>query len=390
MTTIHNPDQYMYDFKHIMTHGKKKIGVLIGAGAPVSIDIGIDEWKPLIPDIAGLTKIVKERLTPTELTVYDSLENEIPNCNLELALSRIRSLSEVIGTFKVNGFDASEYSTLSVNICKIIKDVVSAGLPEGESPYSNLISWINGINRDHAVEIFTTNYDLLLEEAMELAKTPYFDGFSGSRIAFFDPSSISSNDLPPRWIRLWKLHGSINWSKNENGEITRSVGDQDGTMVYPSHIKYDQTQSAPFSSLFDRLKSFLLEPDTILLTAGFSFADAHISAKLDECLSENPSASILAFQYKNLEYETCAKSLAIRRPNLSVYCKNGAVINGIEAPWKIGEEPTKNWKIIRNEYWKEEQFILGDFAALAKFLANSNGDKMYDLPVSSEVADEHE
>lgn len=392
-TTVHNPDQYMYDFKHILTHGKKKIGILIGAGAPVSINIGGDAgWKPLIPDIAGLTKIVKGGLTEPELAVYNALEQEIENCNLELALSRIRALAEVIGEFKVNDFNAAEYTALSVKICKIIKEVVSKSLPSGETPYSNLISWINGINREHAVEIFTTNYDLLVEEAMENVKTPYFDGFSGSRTAFFDPSSISSNDLPARWIRLWKLHGSINWATNESGEVIRAEGKDDGTMVYPSHVKYDQTQSAPFSSLFERLKNFLLEPDTILITTGFSFADAHISAKLDECLSENPSAAILAFQFKNLNEETPAKELALRRPNLSVYCRDGAVINGIEAGWKIGEAPTKNWEIIRQEYWNQSEYTLGDFNAFARFLANSNGDKMRELAelVNSNDGDDNE
>lgn len=386
MTTVHNPDQYMYDFKHILTHGKKKIGILIGAGAPVSINVSPDEgsWQSLIPDITGLTKEVKQKLIPIELEVYESLEKEIENSNLELILSRVRSLSEVIGSFKVNGFDSQQYHEFGSKICSIIKDVVSKKLPEGENPFSNLVSWINGINREHAVEVFTTNYDLLLEEAMENAKTPYFDGFTGSRIAFFDPSTISSNDLPARWIRLWKLHGSINWTKNDAGEVTRSVGGNDGTMVYPSHIKYDQTQSAPFSALFDRLKSFLLEPDTILLTTGFSFADAHISAKLDECLSENPSAALLAFQYKSLANEPQAKELALRRPNLSVYCQDGAVINGIEAEWKIGEEPAKNWKTIRQEYWDSNKYVLGDFALFARFLANSNGDKMYDSVVAVE------
>lgn len=390
MTTVHNPDQYMYDFKHILTHGKKKVGILIGAGAPVSINTGEENWTPLIPDIAGLTKIVKSNLQGEQLRVFQDIEESIENANLEEVLTRIRSLSEVVGEYTVNGMNSEQYNGLALGICKTIKDVVSKTLPSGDNPYSNLISWINGINREHAVEIFTTNYDLLTEEAMELAKTPYFDGFSGSRVAFFDPSSISSNDLPPRWIRLWKLHGSINWSRNSNGEITRSAGNEDGTMVYPSHLKYGQTQSAPFSSLFERMKSFLLEPDTILLTTGFSFADAHISAKLDECLSENPSASILAFQFKNLAQESYAKDLALRRPNLSVYCRDGAVINGIEANWKLGEEPTKNWKIIRNEYWEKGQFILGDFASFARFLANSNGDKMFEtlIPVKEGNYDE--
>jgi hypothetical protein len=368
----------MYDFQHVLTHSKKKIGILLGAGAPVSINTAEEgeDWKPLIPDIAGLTEIVKASLTEaTDLSAFEAIAESLSDSNIELVLSRVRSLAEVIGEAEVHGLNATGYTNLSSKICSKIKEVVDKTLPEGENPYAHLISWINGINRDYAVEIFTTNYDLLLEEAMEQARTPYFDGFSGSKTAFFDPSSISSNDMPPRWIRLWKLHGSINWSKNSKNEVVRGGGADDGTMVYPSHIKYDQTQSAPFSSLFERLKNFLLEPDSLLLTTGFSFADAHITSKLDECLNENKSAAIFAFQYKNLVEESFATKAAKGRPNLSVYCKDGAVINGVEAKWKIGEEPSKNWKAIRSEYWEDEKFNLGDFVKFAKFLANSGGGK---------------
>lgn len=374
-STVHNPDQYMYDFQHILTHSKKKIGILIGAGAPVSINVGGDTWEPLIPDIAGLTEIVKDKLEGSEKAAFLEIEKSLESKNIELVLSRVRSLAEVIGIANVYGLNANGYESLSANICRIIKDVVDKSLPKSENPYSHLISWINGIRRDYAVEIFTTNYDLLLEEAMERARTPYFDGFSGSKEAFFDPTSISSNDLPPRWIRLWKLHGSINWAKNSNHEVVRGLDGDAGTMVYPSHIKYDQTQSAPFSSLFERLKCFLLEPDSLLLTTGFSFADAHITAKLDECLSENKSAAVFAFQYKELNEENFAVCAAKRRPNISVYCKDGAVINGIEAKWKLGDEPSKNWSLIRAGYWENSAFNLGDFVKFAKFLANSGGGK---------------
>lgn len=175
--TVHNPDQYMYDFKHILTHGRKKIGLLIGAGAPVSINVSQNGgWEPLIPDIAGLTEIVRGGLNDQERPAFELLEADLDNSNLELVLSRVRSLAEVIGASKVHGLDAKGYAALSERICGIIKDVVSKPLPEGENPYSDMISWINGIRRDHAVELFTTNYDLLLEEALERVRTPYFDG----------------------------------------------------------------------------------------------------------------------------------------------------------------------------------------------------------------------
>ncbi|EHR5854574.1 SIR2 family protein [Vibrio parahaemolyticus] len=381
LETVHNPDQYMYDFRHLITHSRKKIGILVGAGAPVSINIGDDKnRKPLIPDISGLTSIVESQLENDDKIAFHALAEELQNKNIELILSRVRALAGVVGKTKIHGLDAEGYELLSAKICSIIKDVVSQELPEGENPYSHLISWINGINRDYAVELFTTNYDLLLEEAMERTRTPYFDGFTGSKSAFFDPSSISRNDLPSRWIRLWKLHGSINWSRNAKGEVTRLQGDDDGSMVYPSHIKYDQTQAAPFSSMFERLKQFLLEPDSLLITAGFSFADAHITAKLDECLSENPSSAVIALQYQVLANENEAVAAGLRRPNLSIYCRDGAVINGVKAKWKTGELPSKNWRVIRDEYWKEGQFILGDYVAFTRFLASSGGDVTVSLP----------
>jgi len=377
--SIHNPDQYMYDFRHIVTHSRKRIGILIGAGAPVSINIGNDKVRePLIPDIKGLTAIVKDGLVGSNRIAFDAISLEVGSDNIELILSKVRAFEEVIGTTKIHGLDSIGYRELTNSICQIIREVVGKSLPENDNPYSHLVAWINGIQRDHAVEIFTTNYDLLFEEAMERARTPYFDGFSGSKSAFFDPSTISSNDLPARWIRLWKLHGSINWSRNQNGEVVRSEGIEDGSMVYPSHIKYAQTQAAPFSSLFDRLKNFLLTPDSLLITTGFSFADAHITAKMDECLSENPSSAVIAMQFRQLEDEKYAVDIGQRRPNLSVYCLDGAVINGVRAKWKTGELLGKNWEVIRQEYWNDDKFRLGDFVTLAHFLAKSGSGKVVD------------
>lgn len=389
--TSHNPDQHMFGFRQLATNGRKKIGLLIGAGAPVSIDIGEKgSWKPLIPNIAGLEKIVLTELSESQCVVYNQIKSSFHDSNLEKVLSRVRMLAEVIGEGKLFEFSEKDFSTLSEAICNSIREVVAQDLPEGANPYSELVSWINGINRKYAVEVFTTNYDLLIEHALERAKTPYFDGFSGSKSAFFDPSSISKNDLPPRWVRLWKLHGSIGWESNTNGEVVRVPNSRNANMVYPSHIKYDQTQAAPFSSLFERLKNFILEPDTLILSAGFSFADAHISSRLLECLLANPTSALFAFQFNNLADETAAKQLALKCPGISVFCSDGAVINGVEAKWKIGTPPTKNWHEIRAEYYKDNKFLLGDFRRLARFLATAGSDISQDAvpPTPLEVAED--
>lgn len=372
--SIHNPDQYMFGFRQIITNGKKKIGILLGAGAPVSINIGKDKWEPLIPNIVGLTQAIKKDLSKEDLTVFEVIESSIQDQNFEKVLSKIRALADVIGSSTVHGYDSVKYAALTENICNSIKTVVDRELPPSPTPYCELVSWINGINRKHGVEVFTTNYDLLLEQSLERVKTPYFDGFSGSRNAFFDPSSISRNDLPPRWVRLWKLHGSIGWEIGNNNDVIRIPHSKHTSMVYPSHIKYDQTQAAPFSSLFERFKNFLLEPDTLLIASGFSFADAHITSKIIESLMANPSAALFAFQFNKLSDETYAREIAMKCPNVSIFCRDGAIINGVEGKWRTGILPAKNWQTIRDEYFKNESFLLGDFKILTRFLATAGGE----------------
>lgn len=372
--SIHNPDQYMFGFRQIITNGKKKIGILLGAGAPVSINIGKDKWEPLIPNIVGLTQAIKTDLSKEDLVVFEAIESSIEDQNFEKVLSKIRALGDVIGSSTVHGYDSANYTTLTENICNSIKTVVDRELPPSPTPYCELVSWINGINRKHGVEVFTTNYDLLLEQSLERVKTPYFDGFSGSRNAFFDPSSISRNDLPPRWVRLWKLHGSIGWEIGNNNDVIRIPHSKHTSMVYPSHIKYDQTQAAPFSSLFERFKNFLLEPDTLLIASGFSFADAHITSKIIESLMANPSAALFAFQFNKLSDESFAREIAMKCPNVSIFCRDGAIINGVEGKWRTGILPAKNWQTIRDEYFKNENFLLGDFKILTRFLATAGGE----------------
>ncbi len=371
--SVHNPDQYMASLRPLIAQGRKRIGLLIGAGGPVSV-IDNATKNPLIPAVAGLTQEVVSALDPTYGAVIKALKGEMTDFNIETLLSRIRSLGSVIGATQVTGLNGSGYNKLSEAICAEIGKMVDKRLPSGSSPYTDLVSWISGTSREHPIEVFTTNYDLLLEEAMERAGIPFFDGFSGAREPFFDPSSVAANDLPSRWTRIWKLHGSLGWTANQHGEVIRKGGSHSTHLVFPEHLKYDRTQKAPYSALFDRLRSFMNTPDTLLITIGFSFADAHISALLGECLAANPSANVFAFQYRPLVEELFAKAIATKRGNMSVYCPDGAIINGIEAPWRPGSPPTRDWDSIRATYWssgKKPEFTLGSFTNLARFFAAS-------------------
>lgn len=382
MESVHNPDRFMADLRHVLSQGRKRIGLLLGAGAPLSVcvdDTGriSSAGHPLIPGVDALTSRVIESLDGQARTAAEAIRAGLPKGgNIETILSRIRLLQEALGGTQVNGLDGVGYKMLGARVCEAIGKIVGAKLPKDRSAYHELVAWISGTQRPHPIEIFTSNYDLLLEEAFEAAKIPYFDGFSGGHAPFFDPVTVAGNDLPPRWSRLWKLHGSLGW-KVENGVVVRSGGYDCTELVYPDHLKYDLTQKQPYSALFERLKQFLLQPDTLLLTAGFSFRDAHICAVLDEALAMNANAAAFAFQFQSLEQEQPACAIALDRPNLSVYAADGAVINGVSGKWRPGDPP-KNWTEIRATFWGRrgstdaESFLLGDFASFCRFCALSH------------------
>ena len=385
--SVHNPDTYMAALRQVVAQGRKRIGVLIGAGAPAGI-FPKGDGIPLIPAVAGLTQQVLNVLGAKYEEQIKALDIELNNPNIEVLLSRIRSLSAVLGDAKVHEMNGEGYRQFGKDVCDEIGKIVDKKLPEGTNPYVELTSWISGIEREHPVEIFTTNYDQLFEQAFERSRTPYFDGFTGSHEPFFDPSTVSTNDLPPRWVRLWKLHGSLGWTTSARGEVVRAMGASATHLVFPEHLKYDQTQKAPYSALFDRLRDFLSTPDTLLLSIGFSFADAHISARVTECLAANPSASVFAFQFRNLQDESYATEISTRRSNMSVYARDAAMINSIVATWKPGDLPSKDWSPIRKTYWDvvpgsdDPVFLLGRFDSFARFFASARTTQIVSLPVA--------
>jgi len=385
--TIHNPDQHMTALRTIIAGGRKRIGLLLGAGASAGMKKA-DGTYPLIPAVAGLTQQVLDILSAEYRKQIDALKVDLaPKDDIETILSRVRSLAKVIGPAKIYELDGPGYAKLGERICEEIGKIVNVSLPESGSAYSDIVTWIVGTVRDHPVEIFTTNYDLLMEEALERIRAPYFDGFTGGREPFFDPVTVSNNDLPPRWTRMWKLHGSLGWNSNDKGEVIRAGRDSAKHLVFPEHLKYEQTQKAPYASLLDRLRAFLATPDTLLISVGFSFADAHISARIDEGLAANPAASVFAFQFQTLANEICARELGLRLPNFSVYARDAAVVNGSAGVWRVpGELPSKDWGPIRSSYWaipadgQPHEFVLGGIEPFARFFSASRSTQIFAAP----------
>jgi len=270
MSNFHDPVRQLKYLRQTLSQNKKPLGFFLAAGCPLAVKMPGEKW-PLIPDIAGLTKFVSDELKAKDKKKnnYDLLLDELiktgnKNPNIEDILSFVRGLKQVsAGAKDVRGLTEKDLTELEKEICKKIVEKTNVALPNRETPYHQLAQWIHLIDRgDSPIECFTTNYDLLTEQAFEETGVAYFDGFVGSRQPFFDLRAIEDSLIPKHWTRLWKVHGSINWCLNSKQEIYRSteIKEGDSCIIDPSHLKYDQSRKMPYLALIDRLNYFLRQP----------------------------------------------------------------------------------------------------------------------------------
>jgi hypothetical protein len=164
---VHNPDTYMFDLRQVVALGRKRVGFLIGAGAPADLRVSqegaVDEGgDPLIPTVALLTKRVLAALPDQYEAVVHAIQHRFANPNIEDILSTSRGLAQVLGGAVVEGLDGDGYISLSKNICERIAEVVDVELPRERTAFKDLSAWIDGVKRVHTIEIFTTNYDFLV------------------------------------------------------------------------------------------------------------------------------------------------------------------------------------------------------------------------------------
>lgn len=386
----HCPYRQSSLLQQALAPNKMRIAFLLGAGCPMSIrvDAGGGNTSPLIPDIAGLTTLVSTTLAadvelgPDYASLLARFGGAAPN--IEEILSHLRALLDVVRDGDINGLTLPKLQALDKKICQITADAVGVQLPDGETPYHNLAAWVSGISRAHSVEVFTPNYDLLMEQALESHKVPYFDGFVGAREAFFDLPSMESDTLPSRWARLWKVHGSINWWRTPNHDVVRKSksDDADRQMIYPSHLKYDQSRRLPYLAMLDRLRDFLGRGQAILVCCGYSFADQHLNEVIMNGLRSNPTAMCFGLLYSDRTQYPEAIRCAMRQPNLSILAADGAVLGTLNRNWSSASQDSHPLHGVAVSSVTEGEvelcrFGLGDFKKLGQFLAyqlNQNSD----------------
>lgn len=176
------------------------------------------------------------------------------------------------------------------------------------------------------VNIFTLNYDLLIEKTAEELGIHVNNGFMGFHSRSFNPSSfhldthIQYSDggrTFTKGINLFKLHGSLSWvfdnSKPPYGisetqfdfkrnSAVGGVTNIPDCIIYPVQSKKTYTLDLPYSEMFRQFIEFCNKPNSTLLVMGYSFLDEHVNDIITNALS-NPDFNLIVFSYSNKDGE---------------------------------------------------------------------------------------
>ena len=291
----------------------------------------------------------------SEFTVYsDEIEKAAVDSakksgrNIANIEDRIRVANEVLNGLKVLQYsdDASDISTkldtlrsdlenviknFTDNISVIEASIMSADSLRRETAINKLVLFLMSFasrtgTRDR-LNIFTTNYDRLIEAGADVAGLRLIDRFVGALSPIFRSSrmDVDMHYNPPgirgepRYLegvaRFTKLHGSLDWINV--GEDIRRIGLPFGAktiqpfletagfdasysslMIYPNSAKDRETAEYPYVGLCRDFASALCRPNSTLVTYGYSFGDDHINRVIRDMLTI-PSTHLVIIDYSD-------------------------------------------------------------------------------------------
>ena len=279
------------------------LNFLIGAGCSSYV---VDGNEKSIPVMTGLAEMFFTKYPDFKIdSRHKAIDDARFKWNLEALINHFVSIGIV-----------SEHARKNVkNKIKTINEFIFNKVC-GAEPYNELFQLYRNFylrivkkTRKEPINVYTTNYDLYNEQALDSLGFMYNNGFLGSAKRVFNPNSYNyvvvenlklSREVwnsVSNFINLYKIHGSINWIKEEDPvtgsqyilekdrELIRDRKRFDSLMIYPTPQKDRTTLMVPYSDLFRMMQNNLLKRNSVLITLGYSFSDEHINRIILNALS---------------------------------------------------------------------------------------------------------
>ena len=168
--------------------------------------------------------------------------------------------------------------------------------------------------------LFTTNYDMAFDYALDNLGVHYINGFMGVHNRCFRPEVYDYDLYYPgqsvtgkvhraeKVIKYYKIHGSLSWLSTEHS-VSNNYGikeiplndefkpdENKEIMIYPCVSKKSFTLDLPYSELFQQFSQAINQPQSVLFCIGYSFYDEHINDIIKQALSI-PSFTLIIANY---------------------------------------------------------------------------------------------
>lgn len=285
----------------------KNIAVLTAAGT--SMDNGVNHGKTR----EGLWDYCKDEIE--ELQEELSKRSAGLKANLEKAADEKdieEFLSLVVLDEKLNGeFKNAAGKMPRLELQKKIADACRLTLDPSNSHHGDFLRKLTARKpSDPRVQLYTTNYDTLFEQAATKLGFTIIDGFSFSHprvfngtnfdydIVYRERSRIKPDEsFVSNVFQLYKIHGSIDWQRGNDGEIIQVEKTDTPCVIYPASNKYESSYEQPYIEMIAHFQQTLRKEGTLLIVAGFGFKDKHLQNVIKEAVFQNPNFHLLVVCY---------------------------------------------------------------------------------------------
>lgn len=338
---------------------------------------GKDVYNPNIEEFAQLCRKIKNR------------ENLLPYPITENWSDKILTIEKEYNNENENA-ETDIYTSIEIKILKHCypewllynkQNSIKWGYME---PLKELLR--NFANDDTKLEIFTLNNDTILEDYFS-DESAVYTGFVSNKWVGFEKDKYE-NPYSASRINLYKLHGSINWSRLTDGSVIKSDNNEynrndENIEIEPLLIFGHGTKIYtidPFFSMLEYFKKTLREKKFFLII-GYSFFDPHINNLIFNELSINQDKLMIIFNPNiisnnpdNID-EKC--SLKILKDSKKIEFVN--FVSNIQNSPIYSELPDFNIKKISPDsfeyiYIKTEEFI-SSINDIVKFISDISKEK---------------
>lgn len=324
---------FRQSFKHIV----------ILAAAGTSLDNGSNKgktrdglWEDGVASINKVHNILWEK--ETEKSQRITTEKDIESL-----------LSHVLLMEKVDEAKASQLKPLREQLEKNIREACRLTLDVNNAPHKTFLDKITARKASEPrVQLFTTNYDTLFEQAAQEGGYAVIDGFSFTfprtfSGRYFDYDIVQrertrlkdEESFVSKVFHLYKMHGSLTWERTEQGRVQQVDSTNSPLIVYPASDKYESSYEQPYFEMMSRFQQALRRENTLLIVLGFGFRDKHIQNVILEAVNQNPSFQLVIVNYNGNE--------TINREELKEYFDGSEIKRNVSIVFDTFKNFTENF-----------------------------------------------